>query len=38
MTEPTVREMDSNKNADIIIIGGTSLWSVGSITATYSLA
>ncbi len=37
MTEPTVRKMDGNKNADIII-GGTSLWSVGSITATYSLA
>jgi hypothetical protein len=29
--------MDGNKNADIII-GGTSLWSVGSITATYALA
>jgi len=37
MTKPIVMEMDSNKNADIII-GGTSLWSVGSITATYALA
>lgn len=37
MTEPTVREMEGNKNADIII-GGASLWSVGSITATYALA
>lgn len=36
MTKPIVMEMDSNKNADII--GGTSLWSVGSITATYALA
>jgi|GEM_PF-5217492 hypothetical protein len=37
MTKPIVMEMDSNKNADIII-GSTSLWSVGSITATYALA
>jgi hypothetical protein len=37
MTKPIVMEMDSNKNADIIT-GGTSLWSVGLITARYALA